>query len=30
MGARQTAIQLATKLINALNESMKSIVGNIR
>ena len=30
MGARQTAIQLATNLVSALSESMKSIVGNIR
>jgi multimeric flavodoxin WrbA len=30
MGARQTAIQLATNLVNALSESQKSIVSNIR
>jgi hypothetical protein len=30
MGARQTAIQLSTNLISALNESQKSVVGNIR
>lgn len=30
MGARQTAIQLATNLVSALTESQKSIVGNIR
>lgn len=30
MGARQTAIQLSTNLIAALNESQKSVVGNIR
>jgi hypothetical protein len=30
MGARQTAIQLSTNLIAALNESQKSVVSNIR
>jgi hypothetical protein len=30
MGARQTAIQLSTNLISALNESQKSIVANVR
>jgi hypothetical protein len=30
MSARQTAIQLATNLLAALNDSVKSVVGNIR
>lgn len=30
MGARQTAIQLSTNLISALNESQKSVVSNVR
>jgi hypothetical protein len=30
MGARQTAIQLSTNLVSALNESQKSVVSNIR